>query len=186
VEGLGFRDEEWGGGRGKEEQAQTGVAGGGWADQIWAMLGVCDQEQAKLSHVEQGKIPSRAVEIGSHLWFQRFRLARLGPGRRRGLWSCWRSWSPCFRRRGRRLRMRSRALCWTRRPSLPTCQNSRLKNHPGGNPGANRGSIFYRCYLREVAFERKLTKQSLMCPLVVSRMATTSQNCEAVPRRARI
>ena len=38
-------------------------------------------------------------------------------------------------------------------------------NHPGGNPGANRESISDRCYLREVAFEWELTKETIYSPL---------------------
>ena len=37
--------------------------------------------------------------------------------------------------------------------------------HPGGNPGANLKSISHRCYLREVAFEWKLTKETTYLPL---------------------
>ena len=36
---------------------------------------------------------------------------------------------------------------------------------PGGNPGANLKSISHRCYLREVAFEWKLTKDTIHMPL---------------------
>ena len=37
--------------------------------------------------------------------------------------------------------------------------------HSGGNPGANLQSIPHRCYLREVAFEWELTKESIYLPL---------------------
>ena len=37
--------------------------------------------------------------------------------------------------------------------------------HPGGNPGANLESISHRCYLREVAFEWDLTKETIYLPL---------------------
>jgi len=37
--------------------------------------------------------------------------------------------------------------------------------HPGGNPGANLKSISHRCYLREVAFEWELTKETIYFPL---------------------
>ena len=37
--------------------------------------------------------------------------------------------------------------------------------HPGGNPGANFESIFYRCYLREVASEWVMTKETIYLPL---------------------
>ena len=82
-------------------------------------------------------------------------------------------------------------------------------SHPGGNPGANVKSIFHRCYLREVAFEWDLTKETIYLPLgcvqggkdtdkplsaaqqhdegfPADLRTTNSQNCEAVPRRARI
>ena len=38
-------------------------------------------------------------------------------------------------------------------------------HHPGGNPGANLKSISHRCYLREVAFEYKLTQETIYLPL---------------------
>ena len=37
--------------------------------------------------------------------------------------------------------------------------------HHVGNPGANLESIFHRCYLREVAFECELTKETIYLPL---------------------
>jgi hypothetical protein len=37
--------------------------------------------------------------------------------------------------------------------------------HPGDNPGANLKSISHRCYLRKVAFEWKLTKETIYLPL---------------------
>ena len=37
--------------------------------------------------------------------------------------------------------------------------------HPGGNPGENVKSISHRCYLREVAFEWELTKETICLPL---------------------
>ena len=37
--------------------------------------------------------------------------------------------------------------------------------HPGGNQGANFKSISRRCYLREVAFECKLAKETMYLPL---------------------
>ena len=37
--------------------------------------------------------------------------------------------------------------------------------HPGGNPGANIKSVSHRCYLREVAIEWELTKETLYLPL---------------------
>ena len=37
--------------------------------------------------------------------------------------------------------------------------------HPGGNPGANLKSIYHRCYLREVASEWDLTKETIYLPL---------------------
>jgi len=48
--------------------------------------------------------------------------------------------------------------------------NSRLESNkeesrPGGNPGANLQSISHRCYLREEAFEWKLTKDTIYLPL---------------------
>jgi hypothetical protein len=36
---------------------------------------------------------------------------------------------------------------------------------PRVNPGANRESIFHRCYPREVAFEWGLTKETICWPL---------------------
>ena len=36
---------------------------------------------------------------------------------------------------------------------------------PGGNPGANLESISCRCYVREVAFEWELTKETIYLPL---------------------
>ena len=38
-------------------------------------------------------------------------------------------------------------------------------SHPGGNPGANLKSISHRCHLREVAFQRELTKGTIYLPL---------------------
>ena len=38
-------------------------------------------------------------------------------------------------------------------------------DQPGGNQGANRKSIFHRCYIREVAFEREMTKETIHLPL---------------------
>jgi len=37
--------------------------------------------------------------------------------------------------------------------------------HSEGNPGANLKSIFHRCYLREVAFEQDLTRETIHLPL---------------------
>ena len=37
--------------------------------------------------------------------------------------------------------------------------------HPGGNPWANLKAISQRCYLREVAFERELTEETIYLPL---------------------
>jgi hypothetical protein len=37
--------------------------------------------------------------------------------------------------------------------------------HPGGNPGANLKLDSHRCYLREVAFEWELTKETIYLPL---------------------
>jgi len=56
-----------------------------------------------------------------------------------------------------------------------------IANHPGGNPGANIKSISHRYYLRDVAFEWELTKQTVYLPLVVWWTATCR---EAVPWRA--
>ena len=39
--------------------------------------------------------------------------------------------------------------------------------HPGGNPGANSGSMSHRYHLREVAFEWELTKETIYLPRVV-------------------
>ena len=39
------------------------------------------------------------------------------------------------------------------------------KPHPGGNSGANLKSISHMCYLREVAFEWELTKETINLPL---------------------
>ena len=45
------------------------------------------------------------------------------------------------------------------------------ETHPGRNPGANLRSISHRCYFREVAFERELTKETIYLPFwVVSRV----------------
>ena len=41
----------------------------------------------------------------------------------------------------------------------------RAESHPGGNPWANLKSISHRYYLREVAFERELTKETIYLPL---------------------
>ena len=38
-------------------------------------------------------------------------------------------------------------------------------SRPGGNPGVNLKSISHRCYLREVAFEWELTKETIFLPL---------------------
>ena len=38
-------------------------------------------------------------------------------------------------------------------------------SHPGGNPWANLKSISHRFYLRGVAFERQLTKETIYLPL---------------------
>ena len=51
-----------------------------------------------------------------------------------------------------------------------TCNSGSLLNrplwhHPGSNPGSNLKSITHRCYLREVAFERELTKEIICLPL---------------------
>ena len=40
-----------------------------------------------------------------------------------------------------------------------------ILSHPGGNPGTNPKSISHRCYLREVAFEWGLTKETTYLPL---------------------
>ena len=40
-----------------------------------------------------------------------------------------------------------------------------VPGHPGGNPGANLKSTAHRCYLREVAFEWALTKETIYLPL---------------------
>jgi hypothetical protein len=45
-----------------------------------------------------------------------------------------------------------------------------LGHHPGGNLGANLKSISHRFFLREVAFERDLTKKPYIYPWVVSRV----------------
>ena len=37
--------------------------------------------------------------------------------------------------------------------------------HPESNPGANLNSISHRCFLREVAFEWELTKETIYLPL---------------------
>jgi len=50
-----------------------------------------------------------------------------------------------------------------RRPDYP--RQSWEKDHPGGNPGANFKSISHRSYLREVAFEWELTKETIVLPL---------------------
>ena len=42
--------------------------------------------------------------------------------------------------------------------------NRRLP-HPGGNPGANLKPISHRCYLREVAFDWELTRETTYLPL---------------------
>ena len=42
---------------------------------------------------------------------------------------------------------------------------TRLFPHPGGNPGANRKSIFYRCHLFEVAFVWDLTNETIHLPM---------------------
>jgi len=38
-------------------------------------------------------------------------------------------------------------------------------HHPGGKPGGNLNSISHRCYLREVAFEWELTKETIDLPM---------------------
>ena len=40
-----------------------------------------------------------------------------------------------------------------------------VNDHPAGNLGANLKSISHRCYLREVAFEWELTKETIKLPL---------------------
>ena len=45
------------------------------------------------------------------------------------------------------------------------CALACKENHPGGNPGANLKSISHRCYLREVAFEWELTRETIYLPL---------------------
>ena len=44
-------------------------------------------------------------------------------------------------------------------------QDPVLTPHPGGNPGGNLKSISQKCYLREVAFEWELTKETIHLPL---------------------
>ena len=39
------------------------------------------------------------------------------------------------------------------------------QGHPGGNPGANLESTSHRCFLREVAFEWEVTKETIYLPL---------------------
>ena len=46
-----------------------------------------------------------------------------------------------------------------------TLVNPQASTHPGGNPWANLQSISHRCYLREVAFEWELTKETIYLPL---------------------
>ena len=48
---------------------------------------------------------------------------------------------------------------------LPYRRQFRGHKHPGGNPRANIKSISQRCYLREVAFEWELTKETIYLPL---------------------
>jgi len=42
---------------------------------------------------------------------------------------------------------------------------SEVSLYPGGNPGANLKSIPHRYYLREVAFEWELNKETIYLPL---------------------
>ena len=44
-------------------------------------------------------------------------------------------------------------------------QTLRKSNRPGGNPGANLKSMTHRFYLREIAFEWELTKETINFPL---------------------
>ena len=40
-----------------------------------------------------------------------------------------------------------------------------IHSRPRGNPGANLNSISHRCYLREVAFEWELTRETIYLPM---------------------
>jgi len=48
---------------------------------------------------------------------------------------------------------------------LSNCEDVRRPHHPGGNQEANLESISHRYYLREVAFEWELTKETIYLPL---------------------
>ena len=49
--------------------------------------------------------------------------------------------------------------------TLETFPLSSATNHPGGNPGANPKSMSHICYLRGVAFEWELTKETIFLPM---------------------
>ena len=49
--------------------------------------------------------------------------------------------------------------------SLHKCFDITLIFRPGGNPGVNIKSISHRYYLREVALQRELTKETIYLPL---------------------
>ena len=58
---------------------------------------------------------------------------------------------------------KAKARIW---PGLPyICHVSSSTARPGGNPEANLEAISHRCYLREVAFEWELTKETICLPL---------------------
>ena len=52
-------------------------------------------------------------------------------------------------------------------PTFQTCapKHCNCAHHPGGNPGANLKSISHRCFLREVACEWELTKETIYLTL---------------------
>jgi hypothetical protein len=65
----------------------------------------------------------------------------------------------------------------------PQLHGSDAEEHycPGGNPGANRKSISHRCYLREEAFERELTKETIYLPLGCLQGGTLSHSSTSDP-----
>ena len=70
----------------------------------------------------------------------------------------------------------SETVDWTQvvlMPSLPDV----VLSHPGGNPGTNIKSIFHTCYLREVAFEWELTKETIDLPLGCLQGGLPTRSC---------
>ena len=54
---------------------------------------------------------------------------------------------------------------WSGRAGKARSVEMNHSTHPAGNSGANLKSISYRCYLREVASEWELTRETIYLPL---------------------